>query len=92
MKRVFACAVSVAFLGAASLSALGQEAGGYAQGKDLYEEKCQMCHGQNDFTSGNWMRFSMLGLAIRISRASFTSPIGTIETDILADFFPIIRV
>lgn len=68
MKRVFACAVSVAFLGAASLSAFGQEAGGYAQGKELYEKKCQMCHGENGEGNGP------MASAFSEPPANFTKP------------------
>jgi mono/diheme cytochrome c family protein len=47
MKKFLFYAVIAAFLGAASLSAKGQEVSGYAQGKALYQEKCLMCHGKN---------------------------------------------
>ena len=47
MKRILVCTAIIAFLGAGSLSAKGEEAGEYAQGKALYQEKCQMCHGEN---------------------------------------------
>jgi mono/diheme cytochrome c family protein len=52
MKRVFACAVTIAFLGAASLSAKGEEENKYAQGKALYQQKCQMCHGEKGEGNG----------------------------------------
>lgn len=47
MKQVFACAVTIVFLGAAALSAKGEEGGEYGQRKTIYQEKCQMCHGED---------------------------------------------
>ena len=48
MKRIFACIVTITLLGllgAAPLSAKGENSGELDKGKTLYQEKCQMCHG-----------------------------------------------
>jgi mono/diheme cytochrome c family protein len=52
MKRVFTLAAIIFFLGSALLWAKGEESSEYAQGKRLYEEKCQMCHGANGEGNG----------------------------------------
>jgi mono/diheme cytochrome c family protein len=45
MKRILGCAVVVMFLGAAPLLAQSFEGKEFAKGKNLYEDKCQYCHG-----------------------------------------------
>ena len=45
MKRILGCAVVVLFLGAAPLLAKSFEGKEFDKGKNLYEDKCQYCHG-----------------------------------------------
>ena len=52
MKKVLACAVTMAILSMASFPAKGEETGAYAEGKTLYQEKCQMCHGEKGEGNG----------------------------------------
>jgi mono/diheme cytochrome c family protein len=45
MKKILGCAVVVMFLGAAPLLAQSSEGNEYKNGKTLYEDKCDFCHG-----------------------------------------------
>lgn len=45
MKRILGCAVVLFFLGAVPLLAKSFEGNEYGQGKTLYEDKCDFCHG-----------------------------------------------
>ena len=52
MKKVLMCVTAMAILAGAFLSVNGEEASGYAEGKKVYREKCQMCHGENGDGNG----------------------------------------
>jgi cytochrome c5 len=45
MKKILGCAMVVMFLGAAPLLAQSFEGNEYKEGKTLYKNKCQFCHG-----------------------------------------------
>jgi len=45
MKRMFGCAMLVIFLGAVPLLVQSFDESEYREGKFLYQDKCQFCHG-----------------------------------------------
>lgn len=45
MKRILGCAVVVMFLGAVPIFSQSSEGNEYKNGKTLYEDKCDFCHG-----------------------------------------------
>ena len=47
MKRIFISMFAGLFLGATFLGAENAKGNEYAQGKKLYRDKCQICHGVN---------------------------------------------
>jgi mono/diheme cytochrome c family protein len=47
MGKIFVCAVTGLLLAAAFFSARNGSADEYAQGKKLYSDNCQICHGVN---------------------------------------------
>jgi len=52
MKKCFAYTVLIAFIGATLLSAKGEETGEFEQGKAIYQDKCQLCHGEQGEGNG----------------------------------------
>lgn len=47
MKRILLCITTVIFIASASIAAGGAKDNEYAQGKTIYQQNCQMCHGAN---------------------------------------------
>ena len=52
MSRIPIWMVSMMFLGTTLLWPLSGKSAEYTQGKNLYENKCQMCHGQDGKGNG----------------------------------------
>jgi mono/diheme cytochrome c family protein len=52
MRRILSFAIIVVFLGTALFLTKTAKADEYAQGKKLYSEKCQICHGVKGDSNG----------------------------------------
>jgi cytochrome c6 len=68
VKRILSFAIIVVFLGTALFLTKTAKADEYAQGKKLYSDKCQICHGVKGDGNGS------AGAAFNPKPADFTSP------------------
>ncbi len=68
MKRKFICMMGIIFLGTVLLWPGSGKSAEYTQGKNLYENKCQMCHGADGKGNGP------AAAAFNPKPADFTNP------------------